>query len=181
MAVAISRAIGPVPVDVVMREKIESDLEITLNPVEFGADITDHAYVQPKKIILEARIGSLPPVAAWKSLVALQETRLPFTLVSGLDIHRNMLIKNLTAERDKDSSRILSFTAELWEVIIVSSAYVDMSSDNASTGQAGNLKSGTLTGDTQVKGAPTVGRGDGAVAPIDTPRDSSILNSILGG
>ena len=43
MVVAISRSLGPVPIDVMLQERHLSRLSITRNPIEFGADVTDHA------------------------------------------------------------------------------------------------------------------------------------------
>ena len=57
MVVAISRSLGPVPIDVMLQERHLSRLSITRNPIEFGADVTDHAYVEPKELRLWGIIG----------------------------------------------------------------------------------------------------------------------------
>ena len=51
--IAFSRAIGPVPINCILSEKHTSEVEITGNPIETGAEVNDHAYVKPKKVILE--------------------------------------------------------------------------------------------------------------------------------
>lgn len=178
-----ARSIGPIPVDIIEKETLESTLKITKLPVEFGADITDHAYVEPKRIILQGIIGGsltrssagrAEAVAGWQALKRLQETRMPFTLVSGLDVHRNILIEKLTADRDKDWSRVLKFTAECSEIIIVGSAYV-AGQNGPDGGQAKNLGADKLGGDASLKGAPDVIRGDTALTP------SSVDPSTAGG
>lgn len=188
-----SRAIGPIPIDIVAKETLESTLKITREPVEFGADITDHAYVEPKRIVIEGIIGGsldrssagrAEAVAGWQALKRLQESRIPFTLVSGLDVHRNILIEKLTAERDKDWSRVLKFTAECSEIIIVSSATVSGGLSNApANGQARSLSGANAqAGATAQRASPDVVRGDAAVKPVSTAtgaRGSSILARVL--
>lgn len=120
---ALSRTIGPIPVDVIVREQHESDITITTNPVEFGAAVSDHAYVEPKKLMLDAvmasRVGPAAVGAAYQSLLRLQELREPFDVITGLTLYRNMLIERLTVNRDSRMATVLYFTAELREVIIV--------------------------------------------------------------
>lgn len=182
-----SRAIGPIPVDVIEKETLESTLKITREPVEFGADITDHAYVEPKRIVFEGVIGGsldrsssgrAEAVAGWQALKRLQESRIPFTLISGLDVHRNILIEKLIAERDKDWSRVLKFTAECSEIIIVSSATV---AGGVSNGQAKGLGANSTA-----KASPDVARGDAAIKSVSTDastasgaRGASILSRIF--
>lgn len=174
-----ARSIGPIPVDIVVKETLESTLKITREPVEFGADITDHAYVEPKRIVIEGVIGGslsrsssgrMEAMAGWQALKRLQESRMPFTLVSGLDVHRNILIEKLTADRDKDWSRVLKFTAECSEIIIVSSATVSGGLSNApANGQARGLNgNNTQAGTTANRAAPDVARGDAAIRGVST-------------
>lgn len=192
-----ARSIGPIPVDAVVKESLESTLKITKQPVEFGADITDHAYVEPKRIVIEGVIGGslsrsssgrMEAMAGWQALKRLQESRMPFTLVSGLDVHRNILIEKLTADRDKDWSRVLKFTAECSEIIIVGTAYVAGSQSSAPDGgQAKGINSSKLQdGNATLKGSPDVVRGDAAISNASTDattaagsRNGSILSRIF--
>ncbi|HEY8356686.1 MAG TPA: hypothetical protein VIL30_04415 [Ramlibacter sp.] len=197
--IAISRAIGPVPVDIVVKESVTSELKITQQPVEFGADITDHAYVMPKRIVMDCIIGGslsrsgngrLEMMAGWQAMKALQETRQPFTLVSGLDVHRDILIEKLEAERDQDWSSVLKFTATCLQVIIVGTAYVQGQAQGPSggqsqqVGQAGATTPGSL--DAQRAAGDAV-QGDAAVQVVPTNTSSaagrqngSMLAGILG-
>lgn len=185
------RSIGPVKVDAVIKEIIESRLRITEMPIEFGADVTDHAYVEPMRITIEGIIGGsllssssggrAIAVAAWQALKALQQSREPFTLISGLDVHRNILIESLIAERDKDHSMVLKFTAELRQVQIVGSAYTSAVAGAPAGGQARGLSSQSLAdGPATLKGAPEVNRGDVAAVPVTSwPPSASQPGSIL--
>lgn len=131
--ILFSGAIGPIPVNVILREIHETRLGITDQPIETGAKITDHSYVEPKKVVFE--FADANAAITYNALVAFQEKREPFTAVSGLFVYTNMLIENLSAERDETISRILKGKAELREVILVSTAYT------ASEGEANSAQS----------------------------------------
>jgi hypothetical protein len=169
---ALSRSIGPIPVDVVVREQHESNLVITMNPVEFGSAVSDHAYAEPKKLILDAVMGSrtgpnsIP--AAYQSLVRLQETREPFDVVTGLMIYRNMLVERLTVQRDSRMAAILYFTAELREVIIVDTETVEGAGDGGEQGRR-TKQSGKLN-KARSRDADTAKRAD---APKETGNQSA--------
>jgi hypothetical protein len=120
VAIAFSASLSPLPLDVVITEKHTSELDITEIPIESGSRITDHAFVLPKKLTLEA--ASENAAAAYNALVAIQETRAPFTLVTGLYVYTNMLIKQLSATRDKIYSRVLNCSVELQEILIASTS-----------------------------------------------------------
>ncbi|MCB1421734.1 MAG: hypothetical protein KDJ69_04565 [Nitratireductor sp.] len=123
-SVIFSRRIGPVAINAVIFESHKTELEITENPVEFGADVTDHAYAQPKEVILECATGKsvFDAAGTFQALVAFQESRVPFYLVTPLYVYRNMLIKSLNPTRDVVTGRVLYFRAELREIILVNSA-----------------------------------------------------------
>jgi Dit-like phage tail protein len=133
--------------DALVKETIQTKLQVTTHPVELGANITDHAIIQPKKYTLEGVVTDTPrlqdrlsrsivdPVtslfgstttksstrslSAYKTLVRLQDSREPFDISTGYDIIRNVLIESLDSSRDKDTSRALFFTATLIQINIV--------------------------------------------------------------
>lgn len=123
-----SRSIGGVFIDVVISEEHTATMEIAEHPVESGAKISDHAWRTPYIVKLESVVDGARAVAAYQQLLAVQEKAEPFSLVTGLKVYSNMLIKEILAERNKEHSRVLKFTAELQEVIIVA---------NESSGGAG--------------------------------------------
>jgi len=116
-SIAVNRSIGAVRIDCVIRESPKHKLGITRIPIEDGSAVTDHAYVEPKQVQLEFADGNA--AATFAALVRLQETRSPFTLVTGLYVYRNMLIEDLSAERDEKFSKVLKGSATISEVIIV--------------------------------------------------------------
>lgn len=117
--ILVSRSIGGVFVDVVISEEHESEMEIAEHPVEKGAKISDHAWRLPYRVTLESAIAGERAVASFQQLLDVQSTAEPFSLVTGLKVYQNMLIKRLTATRDRENARVLKFEAELQEVVIV--------------------------------------------------------------
>lgn len=202
--IAFSRSIGPVLLSAILHEKTESTLEITEIPVESGADITDHAYLTPRKAILEVvdRGGAI----TYQALARLQQSREPFTLVTGLTILRNMLVKRIDTERDAANAYILRATVELQEIILVSTAQATGSSAgglggagpaaraqpagaaraapgaNGVTGAAAPRPSTTLGAATQARAAVAVVRGDAPTTVVSptAPANQSILRQLFG-
>lgn len=178
MIIGFSRAIGPIPLNVVLTEDHTTEIEITSNPIETGAEVNDHAYIMPKKVTLE--FADRNAAATWNALIRFQESRVPFVLVTGLAVYRNMMVKRLNARRDASFSRVLSGSADLQEVIIVDTAGAVAIGGTASLppggnpGGAGSILSARPTPSrardavTAIRAAGTVLRGDQAslVAPL---------------
>lgn len=200
--VAYSAVIGPVALDVILTEKHKTSLEITHNPIELGADVNDHAIIQPKVVTLDiaSSLGALTFIA----LVRFQETRVPFTLVTGLDVYQDMLIESIDADRDKDQSRILRATVTCKQVLIVSTGTAAATAGSKSVsnpGTAGGTNSRTSAtpskelasskaGSAATTAAPTatiadrvaapVQRGDGANSAVPSSSGKSILKAAFG-
>lgn len=194
MAVIFSRAIGPVAVNVVLSEAHESRLTITRNPIEAGADVTDHAYIEPKRLTLDfADAGAALTFAA---LVQFQESRVPFTAVSGLYVYTNMLIESLTADRDPGTALILRGRAVLSQAILVETAYAESEGEGGSSGASGKSgnaggkkstnaarPSSAKSGDaaTADRSAGTVARGDATSAASSPSENTSALYRLKYG
>lgn len=135
--IAFSNKIGPVEIGCLISEQHSSTLNITSYPVEDGSDIHDHATIRPKQLTLEIADNNATQV--YNDLVKFQESRQPFTIVTGLNIYSNMLIENIDATRDKDSSSILSAKITCREVVILDSANGQISDLGKSSLQVGNF------------------------------------------
>lgn len=183
-AIIFSNAIGPVPITCFIKEQHRAELEITEIPIEFGAAITDHAYAQPKKVTLD--IADANAAASHAALVRHQESREPFTLVTGLSVYRNMLIKRIEATRESTSSRILRASVDLQEVIIVETAKTAGDGDGEGArdakGQPGGKKSTKSAGAskgragdaaTADRASSTVGRGDAGTKTVPEGKNQS--------
>lgn len=164
--ILVSRSIGGVFVDVVISEEHESEMEIAEHPVEKGAKISDHAWRLPYRVTLESAISGERAVASYQQLLAIQAAAEPFSLVTGLKVYDDMLIKRITATRDKESARVLKFEAELQEVVIVST-------------ESGSGSSGGASSDDKAQG--TTKRGQVAARPAESipNRTDKILSDAI--
>jgi len=136
--IAFSRVIGPVSINCLISENHASEIEITGNPIETGAEVNDHAYVKPKQVLLE--IADQNAAETYNALVRFQESRVPFTLVTGLTVYNDMLIQAIDATRDRMNSRILRAAVICKQVIIVSTGSAQ-GGDAQPDGQPGGDKS----------------------------------------
>lgn len=192
--IAFSRSIGPVPVACLISEQHISELEITGNPIETGAEVADHAYLKPKQVILEVADGNAS--SFYNDMVRFQAEREPFTLVTGLTVYDNMLIQSIDATRDKTHARVLQATVTCREVIIVSTGSAPAETGGQPTGQAGGSNSttaaaptpetvaegGTSTGSstgTADRAATTVQTGDNPVTAVEPAASASILSGLF--
>ncbi|MCF1502200.1 hypothetical protein L0F51_00275 [Afifella sp. H1R] len=185
--IVVNRVIGPVALDVIVREKHESELEIAQSPIEAGADITDHAFMRGKRLVLDVADGAA--AVTFNALERFQASRVPFTMVSGLYVYRNMLIRRLSAERDQRHSQILNCICEMEEAIIVGTATVLVGGEGATETRGGAAEPGgkgsrrsarpsterATDAATADRAADTVARGDSASTPVDASKGSSIL------
>ncbi len=168
--ILFSPTIGPVPVSVFIKEEHETSLGITMIPIETGADVTDHAYIKPKKLTLQ--IGAENPADTWNALVRFQESRVPFVIVTGLTVFENMLIERLSASRDQQYSKVLYGIAELREIIIVDTSFASVSdADAPPAGKPGGSKSSRSARPTssRSKDAVTADRAAGTTTRGDAP------------
>lgn len=114
------RAIGPFSATVVVDEHSEDTLEITKHPVQQGADITDHAFVNPSKLNITAMWSDddAPLAETYQNLLDLQASREPFDVVTGKRAYQNMLFTSLSVTTDSNTENILSISAEFTEIIV---------------------------------------------------------------
>jgi hypothetical protein len=105
--------------DAVMTLHHEQRLRTTEHPVQNGAAISDHAFIQPARVTLEfefsdamASYGSTLSGAAqytayatksqsaYQSFLSLRNLRIPIVLTTKLDTYTNMLIEELISDED---------------------------------------------------------------------------------
>ena len=68
-ATVVTRSIGEFELDAVTVEGHESNMRVTENPVESGADIADHAILEPKEITVTGVMVGYEPPPHFKNLV----------------------------------------------------------------------------------------------------------------
>lgn len=115
------RKIGNFTATITIEESATDDLEITQHPVQDGAAITDHAYMQPAKLNIHAQwqdTSDTPLDELYTKLRDLQASKVPMDVVTGKRIYKNMLIKTLAETTNKDTNGLLNITATLQQIII---------------------------------------------------------------
>lgn len=136
------RAIGPFNATVTIEEIAVDELEITKHPVQQGAEITDHAFKKPTTITMSVQFGGLfnPVEETYQNFLDLQETLVPFTVITKKRTYPNMLIASMVETTDADSENILNLQLELQEIIItniVTTTIVPERSKQANPGATG--------------------------------------------
>ncbi|HAZ7556112.1 TPA: terminase small subunit [Escherichia coli] len=175
-----SRKIGMIVPSVVISEKHTDMLEITEHPVEVGAAVADHAYKKPSEVVMEVGFAGggalldfasnltatsllgLSPQQTYQELLDLQESRIPFDVVTGKRLYSNMLIRALEVTTDKTTENVLSAVLTLREVLISRTQQITVADKT-------NMKEGASTSAVQNSGNKTT-----------KPPDTSLLKSITG-
>ncbi|MDQ7745451.1 phage baseplate protein [Hydrogenophaga pseudoflava] len=131
--VTVFRAIGEMEFDATFMEDHTSDLEVTDNPIETGALVSDHAFMRPLRVEITAGVsdiltpsgnpayggGSGRAQTAYQLLTELQKSAEPFIVQTGLKVYENMVCESIRTAQDATSAHILYFVASLREVLIV--------------------------------------------------------------
>jgi Dit-like phage tail protein len=137
--VTIIHSIETLTFDAVLTESHESQLQVTSNPVETGVMISDHCFMQPLKVTISAAVSDLKLPSgspdyddassgrarrAFELLQTLQANTAkgdvdPFSVSTGLRLYEKMVCVGITARQDADTASLLSFDADLQEIITV--------------------------------------------------------------
>lgn len=124
------------PIDVAVTEEHTFDSEVTDNPVEADADITDHVRNRPEVVRVEGivsdhpltamrelRTGTLlPSEDAFVNLLVIRENKEPVTLETSLQVYHKMMLQNLTIPRSAAQSGGLFFSATFKKAELVTNA-----------------------------------------------------------
>jgi len=113
-------------------ESHELRANITMYPIESGAELTDHSVDQPDKLILTGwassarQIGALgffetdidQPRRTWYVLNQMKRRKELLTIRTTIGTYSNMIIRKLSANIDSSTGQNLPFTAEFQEVLL---------------------------------------------------------------
>lgn len=129
------RTIGPIAIQVVIDEKTTDTLTITKQPVQQGASVTDHSYLEPTVFSSTAYfkdnslsiLGELNSITSpstglakiYQTLLNLQSSRTPFSIVTPKRIYSNMLMASLSQTTDRNTENCLSVSMSFQQIIIV--------------------------------------------------------------
>lgn len=185
-----SRKIGIIVPDVVISEKHSDTLEITEHPVEkptsSGAGaIADHAYRRPSEVVMEVGFAGggslldfasnltatpllgLSPAETYEQILDIQRSRVPFDVVTGKRLYRNMLIRAIEVTTDKTTENVLMAILTLREVIITQTQSIKVA-DKA------NMAEGVNT-------SAVINAGQKTTVPVSAQKRDSLLLTIKKG
>lgn len=122
------RKLGPIFIDCTIEEAHSDELAITEHPVEQGAAIADHAYRRPASLVFRIGFSNSSRQAGgdesyvttkYAEILALQQSREPFSVITGKRSYSNMLIAGLAVTTDEKTEAVLIAVVTCREVIIV--------------------------------------------------------------
>lgn len=118
-----NRAIDEITGYITISENTTDSLEITQQPIQEGAMITDHSFLKP--VTFSAQIQFAPGLFGnlsdlYDDLLELQSDREPFTITTPTRIYKNMLFQTLSKVTDKRTENVLLINATFLQIIIVS-------------------------------------------------------------
>lgn len=139
--VLVKTNIGGFFFDAIIRTEHNSDLKITSHPVQTGANITDHSFLEPAVLVMEIAMSdamdSLVPnqftgkytksVSAYQVLSDLQADRIPLSVTTRIRTYQNMLIETINVPDDVKTLNGLRCTVTLKEVFVVEVARAKVS------------------------------------------------------
>lgn len=129
-----------------------SEMKITSHPVQQGANVADHAYLEPKTLTMHIKMSdaveSLIPsqftraytksVSAYRVLLELQASRIPFRVHTRLQAYDNMLIKSIVAPDDANTIYGMECTVTMQELLVAQVQTVKVSKRTQTTGSTDN-------------------------------------------
>lgn len=121
------RYIGPIIPGVVVEETHHDALTTTDNPIDTGADVTDHAFMEPSHVEIVAAWSDSPlgwgySARVYGQLLALQSSRVLIDVATGKRLYKNMLIADITTRTDKETNTSLIASIRCKYISVVSTS-----------------------------------------------------------
>ncbi len=130
------------------------ELTATRHPIQSGASIVDHAFLEPARLVMEIGMSDAmesfiagqftsdnsKSVSAYQTLLQLQSLRIPLTVNTRLNQYQNMLIRSLRAPDSVRTGHGLRVLVTLEEIIV---APVVTNTQSARPDQSSSTNDGT--------------------------------------
>lgn len=132
------RAIADFTGFITVSESTNDTLTITKQPVQQGATISDHAYKEPTTFSCQITFPGSFGVDLedlYDDLLNLQESAVPFSIMTPKRTYENMLMATLSQTTDKSTENCLAISMTCQEVIIVSISTVQVPKNKQKTPQ----------------------------------------------
>ena len=135
--------------DVTPRNDHDQRVTKTTHPVQTGASISDHAYLEPARLTIEVGMsdamdayatglwigGATKSVSAYQVLLAMQFARIPLVVITRLRTYQNMLIVNNPAEDTVETFSGLKCRITFEEIFVADTQVVSNSARPYDTSQ----------------------------------------------
>ena len=126
----LKTSIGDFFFDAVFKTEHTANMIITEHPIQTGAPVSDHAYMEPVEISVEIGMsdvnGEGTSLQMYQQLKALMNLREPFTVVTRLESYSDMLIASLSVPDDYTTMHSLKAGIVFKQVRVVSVATVEV-------------------------------------------------------
>lgn len=171
----VSPTFGSFFFDAVFNTDHFASLTVTQHPVQSGASISDHAFMEPDEVSIEigmsdAASGALDShsVNAYTQLRAIMELREPVTLITRLKTYSSMVITSISAPDDVKTMYALRATISFRKVNIVnvSTVTVQETVTSSKTATEGNATAGSHSS----KGRSSKNSGDSSAKTSSTTK-----------
>lgn len=133
ITISTRRRLRDLDVQCTIEEQHDDQLTVTDHPVEQGAAISDHAYLNPSRLVMQIGYSNSSREAGgdenyvadkYAEILALQAEREPFSVGTGKRVYDNMLITGLAVVTDEKTEATLLVTVTMRQVIIVETQVV---------------------------------------------------------
>ncbi len=144
LGLPVKTLIGGIEVETALEQQHNDSAELTKHPVQAGAPITYHYYLNPSKVVLrcgwsnaslKAGIAILAGFFSggtmsaatyidgiYSQLLALRDTREPFSITTIRRKYDNMMFASIDLTTDRETAQALMIEAVLEQVIIVNTS-----------------------------------------------------------
>ena len=191
-----TRRIGNLQVQpmVTVEEDHEDDLVITEFPVEYGAAITDHSYKRPSEVKIRVGWSQAAGVSrtgpykvddvrtVYNDLLALQESRNPFTLVTGKREYINMLVASIRVHTDARFEYSFIADVSLKQILLVSTQTLPASMNVAALANTPSNAPTTPQGDQPLTTSTITDKGlsEAGVIPPNSAHEAGVIPADSG-
>lgn len=138
--------------DAILSVSTEHNAVITSHPVQNGANISDHMYMEPVQITMEIGMSDAmasmvrgqwtgagtKSVSAYRKLCELQEARIPFSVLTRLNRYENMVIRSISVNDDAGTYYGLRATVSMQQILLANVATEKVSARNWTNGDGAN-------------------------------------------
>lgn len=129
----MSRSVGGFVANVTLEEDHNDELEISDHPVEYGASITDHAFVRPPSVVITCGWSNSSLAAlgnpfyvnqVYQAFLDMQASVVPFDIFTGKRFYTSMLAKRISCKTDEKTENALLLTVECRNIQIANTQVV---------------------------------------------------------